>query len=137
MRLLARVDALAALLDSDDGENLLTAYRRAANILRIEEKKDGRLYDGAPAACLLEMPEESGLADALDTAAAGAQRGLEKEAFGEAMATLAALHGPMDRFFDAVKVNDEDPALRENRLLLLSNIRAVMDSVADFSQIEG
>ena len=137
VRLLARVDALAALLGSDDGENLLTAYRRAANILRIEEKKDGRLYDGAPAACLLEMPEESGLADALDTAAAGAQRGLEKEAFGEAMATLAALHGPMDRFFDAVKVNDEDPALRENRLLLLSNIRAVMDSVADFSQIEG
>ena len=137
VRLLARVDALDKLLGSDDGENLLTAYRRAANILRIEEKKDGRLYDGAPAACLLEMPEESGLADALDTAAAGAQRGLEKEAFGEAMATLAALHGPMDRFFDAVKVNDEDPALRENRLLLLSNIRAVMDSVADFSQIEG
>ena len=137
VRLLARVEALTGLLDSDNGENLLTAYRRAANILRIEEKKDGRLYDGAPAACLLEMPEESGLADALDTAAAGAQRGLEKEAFGEAMATLAALHGPMDRFFDAVKVNDEDPALRENRLLLLSNIRAVMDSVADFSQIEG
>ena len=137
VRLLARVDALAALLGSDDGENLLIAYRRAANILRIEEKKDGRRYDGAPAACLLEMPEESGLADALNKAAAGVRRGLEKEAFSDAMAALAALREPMDRFFDAVKVNDEDPDRRKNRLLLLSNIRAVMDSVADFSQIEG
>ena len=137
VRLLARVDALDKLLGSDDGENLLTAYRRATNILRIEEKKDGRLYDGAPTACLLEMTEESGLADALDTAAAAAQDGLEREAFGDAMTALATLRGPMDRFFDAVKVNDEDPARRENRLLLLSNIRAVMDSVADFSQIEG
>ena len=137
VRLLARVDALDKLLGSDDGENLLTAYRRAANILRIEEKKDGRLYDGAPTACLLEMTEESGLADALDTAAAAAQDGLEREAFGDAMTALATLRDPMDRFFDAVKVNDDDPDRRKNRLLLLSNIRAVMDSVADFSQIEG
>ena len=137
VRLLARVEALDKLLGSDDGGNLLTAYRRAANILRIEEKKDGRSYDGAPAACLLNMPEESGLADALDAAAASAQQALEKEAFGDAMAALAALRAPIDRFFDEVTVNDEDPALRENRLLLLSNIRAVMDGVADFSRIEG
>lgn len=137
VRLLARVEALAALLDSDDGGNLLTGYRRAANILRIEEKKDGRSYDGAPAACLLTMPEESGLADALDTAAASAQHALEEGAFADAMAALAALRAPIDRFFDEVTVNDPDPALRENRLLLLSNIRAVMDSVADFSRIEG
>jgi len=137
LRLLARVEALDKLLASDDGENLLTAYRRAANILRIEEKKDGRSYDGAPAACLLNMPEESGLAEALGAAAAGAQRALETERYADAMAALAALRGPIDRFFDAVKVNDADPALRENRLLLLSNIRAVMDSVADFSRIEG
>ncbi len=137
VRLLARVEALDKLLGSDDGGNLLTAYRRAANILRIEEKKDGRSYEGAPAACLLKMPEESGLAGALDTAAASAQRALEKEAFGDAMAALAALREPIDRFFDEVTVNDEDPALRENRLLLLSNIRAVMDGVADFSRIEG
>ena len=83
------------------------------------------------------MPEESGLADALDAAAASAQQALEKEAFGDAMAALAALRAPIDRFFDEVTVNDEDPALRENRLLLLSNIRAVMDGVADFSRIEG
>ena len=137
VRLLAQVDALAALLGSDDGGNLLTGYRRAANILRIEEKKDGRRYDGAPAACLLKMPEESGLAEALDTAAAGTQRALEKEAFGEAMTALARLRRPIDSFFDGVKVNDPDSALRENRLLLLSNIRSVMDSVADFSKIEG
>ncbi len=137
VRLLAQVDALAALLGSDDGENLLTGYRRATNILRIEEKKDGRSYDGAPAACLLKVQEESGLADALDTAAAGTQRALEKEAFGEAMTALADLRGPIDRFFDVVTVNDPDPALRENRLLLLSSIRSVMDSVADFSRIEG
>ena len=137
VRLLARVEALDKLLGSDDGGNLLTAYRRAANILRIEEKKDGRSYEGAPAACLLNMPEESGLADALDTAAASAQRALEKEAFADAMAALAALRAPIDRFFDEVTVNDPDPALRENRLLLLSNIRAVMDGVADFSRIEG
>ncbi len=137
VRLLARVDALDKLLGSDDGGNLLTAYRRAANILRIEEKKDDRRYDGAPAACLLKMPEESDLADALDTTAAGAQRALERENFGDAMTALAELRRPIDSFFDAVKVNDEDPDLRENRLLLLSNIRAVMDSVADFSRIEG
>ena len=137
LRLLARVEALGKLLDSDEGENLLTAYRRAANILRIEEKKDGRSYDGAPAACLLNMPEESGLAEALGAAAAGTQRALETERYADAMAALAALREPIDRFFDAVKVNDADPALRENRLLLLSNIRAVMDSVAEFSRIEG
>ena len=137
LRLLARVEALGKLLDSDDGENLLTAYRRAANILRIEEKKDGCSYDGAPAACLLNMPEESGLAEALGAAAAGTQRALETERYADAMAALAALREPIDRFFDAVKVNDADPALRENRLLLLSNIRAVMDSVAEFSRIEG
>ena len=135
--LLENVEALDNLLGSDDGGNLLTAYRRGANILRIEEKKDGRSYEGEPAACLLKMPEESGLAEALDTAAAAARHGLEKEAFGDAMAALAALRGPIDRFFDEVTVNDPDPALRENRLLLLSNIRAVMDSVADFSRIEG
>ncbi|MDE0702280.1 MAG: glycine--tRNA ligase subunit beta, partial [Rhodospirillaceae bacterium] len=137
VRLLAQVDALAALLGSDDGGNLLTGYRRAANILRIEEKKDGRSYDGAPAVCLLKMEEETDLSRALDTAAAGAQRALEREAFGEAMTALADLRDPIDRFFDEVTVNDPDPALRENRLLLLSNIRAVMDSVADFSRIEG
>ena len=137
VRLLARVEALDRLLGSDDGGNLLIAYRRAANILRIEEKKDGRSYKGAPAACLLNMPEESGLAGALDTAAASAQQALEKESFADAMAALAALRAPIDRFFDEVTVNDPDPALRENRLLLLSNIRAVMDSVADFSRIEG
>ena len=137
VQVLARAEALATLLDSDDGENLLTAYRRAANILRIEEIKEDRSYHGAPTASLLKLPEEAGLADALKSAAAVARRGLDKEEYGEAMTALAGLRGPIDRFFDAVTVNDPDPALRENRLLLLSNIRAVMDSVADFAMIEG
>ena len=137
VQVLARAEALATLLDSDDGENLLTAYRRAANILRIEEIKEDRSYHGAPTASLLKLPEEAGLADALKSAAAVARRGLDKEEYGEAMTALAGLREPMDRFFDEVTVNDPDPALRENRLLLLSNIRAVMDSVADFAMIEG
>ena len=137
VRLLARVDALDELLGSDDGGNLLTAYRRAANILRIEEKRDGRPYNGAPADRMLELAEESDLAHALNKAAAMAQTSLEKEAFGQAMTALAGLRSPIDSFFDVVTVNDADPDLRENRLLLLSNIRAVMDSVADFSRIEG
>ena len=137
VRLLARVSALSALLDTDDGENLLIAYRRAANILRIEEKKDSRRYDGAPSAGLLKAEEEADLVSALTTCARNVHASLNAEDFSSAMSALAALRGPMDRFFDAVKVNDEDPALRENRLLLLANIRTVMDEVADFSRIEG
>ncbi len=136
--MLARVKALDNLLGSDDGENLLIAYRRAANILRIEEKKDGRSYDGQPDSELFKLLEESELDQELVLAKLRMPERMEKEeSYGEAMTALAALRGPMDRFFDAVKVNDEDPALRENRLLLLSNIRSVMGSVADFSRIEG
>ena len=137
VRLLARVEALTGLLDSDNGENLLTAYRRAANILRIEEKKDGSSYNGAPNPGWFEQPEESDLASSLDDTEAVIQLVKDDDSLERPLAALAALRGPMDRFFDAVKVNDDDPDRRKNRLLLLSNIRAVMDSVADFSQIEG
>ena len=137
VRLLARVEALTGLLDSDNGENLLTAYRRAANILRIEEKKDGSSYNGAPNPGWFEQPEESDLASALDDTEAVIQLVKDDDSLERPLAALAALRDPMDRFFDAVKVNDDDPDRRKNRLLLLSNIRAVMDSVADFSQIEG
>ena len=137
VQLLARVEALAALLDSDDGENLLTAYRRAANILRIEERKDGRSYRGEPLFSLFDSPEEIHLDQSLTMAKRRMPDLLYAEAFGEAMTALADLRRPIDSFFDAVTVNDADPGLRENRLLLLSNIRSVMDSVADFSQIEG
>jgi glycyl-tRNA synthetase beta chain len=137
VRLLARVEALDRFLKSDDGANLLVAYRRAANIVRIEEKQDGRAYDGPARREALELPEEKALAERLEAATATAQAALEREAFDEAMTALAGLRGPVDEFFDRVTVNTDKPELRENRLRLLSEIRATLNRVADFSQIEG
>ncbi len=135
-RLLARADALRALVESEDGANLLAAYRRAANILRIEEKKDAASYTGAelnPAE--LTLPEEVALAAALDRAAPEAARLLHAEKFAEAMAALATLRAPLDAFFEKVLVNE--PQFRRNRLALLARLRAAMDSVADLSKLEG
>ncbi len=135
-RLLARADALRALVESEDGANLLAAYRRAANILRIEEKKDAASYTGAeldPAA--LTLPEEQALSAALDHAVPEAARLLQAENFAEAMAALATLRAPLDAFFDKVLVNE--PQFRRNRLALLARLRAAMDSIADLSKLEG
>ena len=137
VRLLARVEALGSFLDSDDGANLLVAYRRAANIVRIEEKKDQRAYAGAVQSEILAQPEEKTLFAQLSEAAKGAQDALGSEDFTGAMAAMARLRQPVDAFFDAVTVNAEDMALRENRLLLLSAIGATLSEVADFSKIEG
>ncbi len=136
-RLMARVEALSAFLATEDGANLLTAYRRAANILRIEEKKDGTSYAAEPDPALLTDLHERALAEALDATAEDAGAALGREAFGAAMAALARLRAPVDTFFDEVTVNAEDAALRANRLKLLARIRATMDKVADFSKIEG
>jgi glycyl-tRNA synthetase beta chain len=137
VRLLARVDALQDFIASEDGANLLTAYRRAANILKIEEKKDGVSYDKAPDAGSYVQDEESALGSALDGASKAVAAALAEEKFTGAMTALAALRGPTDAFFDAVTVNTDDSALRANRLRLLSRIRATMGLIADFSQIEG
>ncbi len=137
VRLLARVDALKNFLASDDGANLLTAYRRAANIVRIEEKKDGRSYDGPVDSALLEAPEERALDQALAQLRAAMTPALAAERFAEAMAALARLRRPVDEFFDRVTVNCEDRAMRANRLCLLSQIGAAMQLIADFSAIEG
>ncbi len=137
VRLMARVQALSDFVHTDDGGNLLTAYRRAANILRIEEKKDKTSYDGDVAGELLAMAEESALNDALSSAAEDASRALKAEDFAEAMSALSQLRQPVDRFFDDVTVNAEEPELRENRLRLLAKIRHTLHQVADFSQIEG
>jgi len=137
VRLVARVHALKAFVDSEDGSNLLTAYRRAANILRIEEKKDGVSYAGDPNSEIFAQPEESGLMKALTEVSADANRAREEEDFQAAMAALASLRAPVDSFFEAVTVNAEDADLRANRLRLLSHIRATMGTVADFAQIEG
>jgi glycyl-tRNA synthetase beta chain len=137
VRLLARVEALDRFLKAEDGANLLVAYRRAANIVRIEEKQDDRAYHGPARREALELPEEKALAERLEAATATAHAALEREAFDEAMTALAGLRGPVDEFFDRVTVNTDKPELRENRLRLLSEIRTTLNRVADFSQIEG
>ncbi|MBX6373059.1 MAG: glycine--tRNA ligase subunit beta [Acetobacteraceae bacterium] len=136
-RLLRRAEAVRAFLATEDGANLLTAHRRAANILRIEERKDGHAYDTGYERHLLKAPEEEALAEALETAADRVERDLAAEDFERAMDALAALRGPVDAFFDRVTVNDPAPELRRNRLRLLARLRAVMDAVADFSKVEG
>jgi glycyl-tRNA synthetase beta chain len=137
VRLVARVHALRAFLASEDGANLLTAYRRAANILRAEEKKDGAAFKGEPDASLFSQAEETALAEALADAADAAKGRAVDEDFAGAMAALAELRRPVDAFFEAVTVNADDPALRRNRLLLLARIRAVMGQLADFGKVEG
>lgn len=137
LRLMARVAALGAFLDSDDGANLLVAYRRGANILRIEEKKDGVVHDGAVDPALLQQDEESALAEALAAATVKIDAALAAEDFATAMAAMAGLRQPIDHFFNEVTVNSEDPVQRGNRLRLLSQIRATLRKVAEFSQIEG
>jgi len=137
VRLLARVDALAAFLKSSDGANLHVAYKRAANIVRIEEKNDGTRYDGAYDTALLAETEERTLATFLAAATEGAQDALKNENYTAAMAALARLRRPVDDFFDHVTVNCDDAKLRRNRLRLLSGIGATLDRVADFSKLEG
>jgi glycyl-tRNA synthetase beta chain len=137
VRLLARVQALQNFLASDDGANLLTAYKRAANILKIEEKKDGVSHAGKAERSLLEKPEEKDLSGRLEAAEPEVERAIQAEHFAEAMAALARLRRPVDSFFDHVTVNANDKALRANRLKLLSGIRSALEGVADFSRIEG
>ncbi len=139
VRLRARVIALERFLSGEDGANLLTAYRRAANILRIEEKNDGMRYDGEPDPDLFkdEKPEEQALYSSIAVANAMIEPALEREVFEEAMEAMASLREPVDAFFDHVTVNSDEPELRHNRLLMLSQIRATLDRVADFSKIEG
>ncbi len=136
VRLVARVEALQAFLKTDDGANLLAGYKRAANILKVEEKKDGRRYLGKVEAAKLAEPAEKALHAALATAIGAIGHALDREDFGGAMLQMAALRAPVDAFFDAVKVNADDPALRENRLNLLAGLRAALHRVADFSRIE-
>ncbi|MEE2760677.1 MAG: glycine--tRNA ligase subunit beta [Pseudomonadota bacterium] len=137
VRLLARVNALGVFLETDDGANLLTAYKRAANILRIEKKKDGASYEEPPDANLLEQDEEKALYGALKQITSEISPFLKEERFSCAMQLLAGLLPSVDAFFDEVTVNCEDQALRVNRLKLLSRIWAAMNMIADFSKIVG
>jgi len=135
--IVARVEALGAFLDTEDGQNLLAGYKRAVNILRIEEKKDKASYSGTADETLLTEPAEKALFEAIAQADTVVRGHLEREDFTGAMAAVAKLRGPVDKFFDDVKVNDEDAGIRKNRLKLLSQIRTSLEGVADFSKIEG
>jgi glycyl-tRNA synthetase beta chain len=135
LRSFARVDAVTDLIRSNSGANLLTAYRRAANILRIEERKDGPHQD-PPDANLYREPAEVGLDQAL-AACRDVGQLLDEEAYGPAMSTMATLRAPLDAFFEKVTVNAPEPDLRRNRLRLLNQVRSIIDQIADFSRIEG
>jgi glycyl-tRNA synthetase beta chain len=132
-----RVEALGKFLETEDGKNLLAGFKRAANIIRIEEKKDKREYTGAPEPKLYQQAEEKALAQAIDAAKSEGGRAVAAEDFEAAMRAMAKLRPHVDAFFDKVTVNVDDKALRENRLKLLNEIRAATRAVADFSRIEG
>src|SRR5205814_8276618 len=132
-----RVEALGKFLDTDDGKNLLAGYKRATNIIRIEEKKDAREYVGAPDPQYYRQDEEWALAKAIDAAKAEASAAVSREDFEAAMRAMAKLRPHVDAFFDKVTVNVQDKPLRENRLKLLNEIRQATRAVADFSKIEG
>ncbi len=137
VRIVRRVEALAAFLATDDGANLLAGYKRAAQLLKAEEKK-GSLPEGAVATGLPNQPaEETALAFAAAAAASAVDAALEAEDFAAAMTALARLRAPVDAFFTAVMVNSDVAEERENRLKLLVQVRGVMNRVADFGQIAG
>ncbi len=132
-----RVEALGAFLETDDGANLLAGVKRASNILTIEEKKDKMSYAGDYDLKLLSDSEELALAAAIESVKQDTVAAINVENFTGAMNALAELRAPVDAFFEHVTVNADDAATRENRLKLLSQIRAATAAVADFSKISG
>ena len=136
-----RIEALGKFLETEDGKNLLAGYKRATNIIRIEEKKDGRLYTSQPDPAFYRQDEERALSKAVDIARGEGASAVAKEDFETAMRAMAKLRPHVDAFFDKVTVNVADGAdkekLRENRLKLLNEIRDATRAVADFSRIEG
>jgi glycyl-tRNA synthetase beta chain len=136
LTIVRRAEALGSLVDSEDGKNLLAGTKRAANILAAEEKK-GTAVAASVDPSLFRTEEEKKLAGAVNQAEKEAGEAIGKEDFSAAMLALSALREPVDSFFERVLVNDEDLAVRANRLALLSRIRAATGQVADFSKIAG
>jgi len=136
VRIVARVEALSAFLTTDDGANLLAGYKRAANILKAEEKK-GALPNGPAVRMPFAPHEERALIDTLTEIEPSIELAVEREDFAGAMSWLASLRAPVDAFFDKVLVNADDEAERANRLRLLIQVRDAMGRVADFSLIAG
>ena len=138
VRIVDRVEALSAFLATEDGANLLAGYKRAANILRAEQKKYmGEAYEGAPDTALFREYGERALDSAVAEASSALEPLLAAEDFAAAMGQLARLRAPVDVFFETVLVNDPDPTVRLNRLRLLDNLQATANQVADFSLIQG
>jgi glycyl-tRNA synthetase beta chain len=137
VQIVRRVEALAKFLETEDGRNLLAGVKRATNILRIEEKRDGVRYAGAVDAGLFRDAEEWQLSHAIERAQGEAEAAVAREDFAAAMGAIATLRPHVDAYFDKVTVNADDKAVRANRLRLLDGIRAATLAVADFSRIEG
>ncbi len=137
LQLVQKAEALSIFLETDDGSNLLIAYRRASNIVEIEERKDDKIYGGSPSENKFKQPEEIALWTKLSWIEQQNHSHVDMAQFDILLHAIANLREPIDRFFDEVTVNTDDPEVRENRLLLLSEINRCMDRVAHFSQIEG
>lgn len=137
VRLIKRVDALQEFLATEDGKNLLAGYRRAANILRIEEKKDDHVYDGEISIDEAQEPEERALIAVIMDIGPQILEAVKNEEFVDAMKLMSKFREPVDNYFDRVTVNDSDRGLREYRLKTLAYVRRAMDQFADFSKIEG
>jgi glycyl-tRNA synthetase beta chain len=137
LMIVRRVEALSKFLESDDGKNLLAGVKRATNIVKAEEKKEGKAVSGKVDQSILVKGEEKDLHRAIEAASALAHKALAEEDFEATMRAIAKLRGPVDAFLDNVTVNDPDPSMRVNRLRLLNRIREAVAEVADFSKIEG
>jgi len=137
LQITQRAEALSSLLSTDDGANLLAGYKRAANILAAEEKKDGKTYLGDGDRSALKLPEENALASAVDAVNAAVSANVGRDDYKAAMGDLATLRAPVDAFFTAVLVNDPNPAVRAARLSLLARLRDTMHLVADFGKVAG
>ncbi|OYX17969.1 MAG: hypothetical protein B7Z04_13495 [Rhodobacterales bacterium 32-66-9] len=135
--LVKRAEALAAVMKTEDGANLLQGYKRAANILAQAEAKDGVEYSFGAGIKFAETDAERALFAALDKAEAEITPAMQAEDFPRAMAAMAALRAPIDAFFTAVQVNSDNEIIRRNRLNLLHRIRAICSGVADLTRIEG
>jgi glycyl-tRNA synthetase beta chain len=137
LMIVRRVEALGSFLETDNGANLLAGIKRAANILRIEEKKDGQTYQKPLNEGLLTDAAEKELFAAIQRMDQEASRALNEGCFEVAMTALARLRAPVDAFFDDVTVNTDNKETRANRLALLAQIRTATTRIADFSKIEG
>ncbi len=137
LMIVRRVEALSKFLETDDGKNLLAGVKRATNIVKAEEKKEGLTISGKVDQSILVKGEEKDLHRAIEAASALAHKALAEEDFKAAMRAIAKLRAPVDSFLDNVTVNDPNRDYRENRLRLLNRIREAVAEVADFSKIEG